>query len=322
MSTRGRVAWMRHSRLALVALVLTATLVVQAGAAVPWSSGVTSGLTDAFGRWRGSPVTIRTVYFGKNTWNHIRFSAGTDPGPLINAIGFPMLPETARGQLERCAAGGFDPQMRAIVDRMRSGGWEGSIVRLGWEMNRVFFNTFPWHATGNGSSYVGCFRRWVGMLNPPGRKRYDIAFNPGNSGGWPHPIDWLYPGDRYVDLIGANYFDRCAPIRSEAYFQERMNARDQWGNPAGPGTWLAYARSRGKPWILPEWGIGGSKVLCPQPGEDNPFFIRRIHAFLLENARFLAYESLFNSFDHPSGTHRIFPTDANPKAAAEYQRLW
>lgn len=293
---------------------------VEIRSGLPWASGVTRP-GAAFGAWRGSPIDLRTVFFGKLNWNHIRASAKTRPDTPRMAIGFPMLPVTHRGQLAACASGAFDGNMREIRDAMLANGWKGSLVRLGWEFNRVDHSVFPWAAQGDGSSYVGCFRRWVGILNA-GAKNFVIVWNAGNEGTYPGPIERLWPGDSYVDIVGSNFYDRCPPMRTDAEFEERVNRRDKWGNPAGPQAWLAWAKARGKKWALPEWGVGGQTTGCNKPGFDNPFFMRKLNEFLRANAGQVAFESYFNGRVNATGSHEIYPAIYNPKAAAMYQQLW
>ena len=313
---------------AFVAGLLASPASAQQGAptrsGLPWASGVTWPV-QPFAAWRGRPLDLRTVFYGKTTWDHLRASAKTRPELARMAIGFPMLPITHDGQLEQCAAGAFDATLRAVRDNMLASGWKGSFVRLGWEANRIkgggTGHAFPWAAKGDGSSYVGCFRRWVGILNP-GTKNFTIVWNMGNLGSFPHPIAKLYPGNDVVDIVASNFYDRCPPMTTDAEFKARMSPKDRWGNPAGPQAWLDWAKARGKRWALPEWGIGGSKTACSRPGFDNPFFVRKLHDFLRTNAAHVAFETYFNDSDSATGTHVIYPSTYNSKAAAEYRRLW
>ena len=239
-------------------------------------------------------------------------------------IGFPMLPTSHAGQLEACADGAFDTHMQVIRDTMLAHGWKGSYLRLGWEANRVDRSLFPWAAKGGGASYTACFRRWVSILNPRRVKNFFIVWNMANRGTFPYPIQRLWPGSDVVDIVGSQFYDRCPPITTDAEWEERINARDDWGNPAGPKAWLEWARTKGKKWALPEWGVGGLQTLCRRPGFDNPFFIRKMFEFLRANAADVAFESYFNSHDGDgrNGRHEIYPLHWNPQAATAYQELW
>ena len=255
-------------------------------------------------------------------------SVRSQPDAPWMALGFPMLPETHRGQLSQCAAGAFDPQMRQIVDRMVLSGWANrTYVRLGWEMTRTDRSPFPWVVQGDGSTWKDCWRRWVDIFNPVQdevrERRFHMVFNVANVGTFQYPIDQLYPGRDTVDVIASQYYDRCPPITTEAEWNRRVDTRDRWGNPAGPGGWLAYATSKGKPWALPEWGVGGPRNICGAPGIDNPFFVRKVFQFLADNAENVAFELYFNERGgNGAGSHQLLPSIHNPLSAAEYQRLW
>jgi hypothetical protein len=292
---------------------------VQSG--LPWPSGVTTPV-ESFAAWRGRPADVRTIFFGKKTWDHIRATGKTTPGPVPVAIGFPMLPITHAGQLEQCAAGAFDPQIRAVRDTMLAHGWKGSYLRLGWEANRVDHSLLPWAAKGDGASYSLCFRRWVGIMNPGRVKNFYFVWNMANRGTFPYPISRMWPGSDVVDVVASNFYDRCPTSTTDAEWEARLDARDQWGNPAGPRAWLQWAKSKGKRWAMPEWGIGGSRNACRLHGFDNPFFIRKVFEFLQANAADVVFESYFNNEEDTTGTHTIHPMDANPNAAAAYRDLW
>ena len=293
---------------------------------LPWKSGVTGPIT--WGAWRGRPIDIRTQFLGRTTWAHMLASVRARPDTPHMALGFPMLPESHRGQLAQCGDGAFDVQMQQIVDRMVQNGWANrTYIRLGWEMTRTDRSPFPWVVQGDGSTWKECWQRWVNIFNPVQddvrQRRFFMVFNVANVGTFPYPIDRLYPGRDTVDVIGSQYYDRCPPIRDEVEWNRREDTVDRWGNPAGPGGWLNYARSKGKPWALPEWGVGGPRNICAEPGIDNPFFIRKVFQFLSANADDIAFDSYFNaSGGNGPGSHQLLPEHFNPLSAAEYRRIW
>ena len=308
--------------LGLFATWATPSQSVEIRSGLPWASGVNKPVQE-FGRWRGRPVDFRTVFFGTKTWDHIRGSANGRPG-MQTVVGLAMLPYSHAGQLRQCAAGAFDAPIRAIRDNMLNKGWKGSYLRLGWEANRVAGSrgkAFAWAAQGDGSTWRACFRRWVGILNP-GTKNFRIVWNMANQGTFKGSIEKLWPGNDVVDVVGSQFYDRCPPITSSGEFQRRVNARDKYGNPAGPKSWLEWAKARGKKWALPEWGIGGSRTICKAHGFDNPVFMREMFNFLRANAGNVAFESYFNGADSNTGSHVIYPVGPNPRSSAVYQQLW
>ncbi len=332
---------------------------------LPWPAGffTSSGTTRAAEAWRGRPFDVETSFFGHLTWAHMTSSAATlrtklpsVPGRLALALG--MLPTDHAGRLEECAAGLFDPLIRSVTAAILANGGGAAaatgkpiLLRLGWEANNA--NSYPWGATGDGSSWRACFRRWVDILNPitdpatspPTRQRnFLIVWNMANRGSLKLPIENLWPGGDVVDIVGSQFYDRCPPLPEgdEAEWARRLVARDPLGNPAGPLAWLEYARSKGKPYAVPEWGIGGPRDICARPGTDNPYFVRKMHGLFQAIAPELAFESYFNGHgftDDSKGSHKLFAPDPgfpdpgspdylayaqryHPHAAATYRALW
>jgi hypothetical protein len=349
---------------------LTSADAGQAGLArpsgLPWPSGVNGKSNEnySFSAWRGGrKLDVRTIFFGITSWTHLASSAGSlstavngGSGRLVVALG--MLPTSHAGQLSQCASGLFDPQIRAVANGMLTNGAQAAadngrpvVVRLGWEANNE--GSYPWAATGDGRSWTACFKRWVDILNPvidpatapPKRKRnFLIVWNMANRGTITYPIDNLWPGGGYVDIVGSQFYDRCPPLPAgDRYaFEARLDARSHRNNPAGPRAWLEYARSKGKPYAVPEWGIGGPRSICAEPGTDNPYFVRKMYEFFWNNAADIAFEAYFNGpggSDPANGTHQLFaPAPSwpapgstgyldyvqryNPNSATTYRTLW
>ncbi|MFO1071831.1 MAG: Calx-beta domain-containing protein [Geminicoccaceae bacterium] len=334
---------------------------------LPWTSGVytSSSTTRSLEVWRGRPLDVETTFFGNTSWSHMISSAGglrsklpTVPGRLIVALG--LLPHDQAGKLAECAAGQFDGFIQSIRTSMLNNGALAAatagrpvMLRLGWEANSVE-DGFPWRATGDGTSWAACFRRWVDILNPvtdasstpPARqKSFTIVWNMANRGSLSFPIDNMWPGDDYVDIVGSQFYDRCPPLppsNNDAEWARRLTARDAYGNPAGPLAWLSYAKSKGKPYAIPEWGVGGPNDVCAKPGIDNPAFIRKMYDFFQLYAADIAFESYFNGHgyvDDSKGSCELFSPDPafpdpsspdyltyvqryNPISSATYRALW
>ena len=352
-------------------LSTTVVEAAQAGLArpsgLPWPSGIngTSSKNYAFAAWRHDrKLDVRTIFLGITSWEHMISSGGAlsysingGTGRLVVALG--MLPKNFAGQLAQCASGQFDQHMRAITSSMLNNGARAAatagkpvVIRLGWEANNIN-GGYPWRAVGTGTSWRDCFRRWVDILNPvtnpsttpPTRqKNFLIVWNMANRGDFTYPIDNLWPGGGYVDIVGSQYYDRCPPLPDgDKYaFEARLDARNFSNNPAGPRAWLEYAKSKGKPYAMPEWGIGGPRNTCAEPGNDNPYFITKMYEFFWKNAGDIAFEAYFNGTgggNPANGTHEIFAPGSttltpgstayldyvqryNPNAAAKYRELW
>lgn len=323
---------------------------------LPWASAAV-GADVGFEAWRGRVLDARTMYLGMATWAHAKSSANAIPAELarggraIIAIG--LVPYSHTGQIAQCAEGAFDLNIRELRDAMLAKGGRGAFLRPGWEFNRVNGNTYPWAAQGDGATWRDCFKRWVDILNPivdaganpPVRqKNFFIVWNVANQGNFPYPVENLWPGDGYVDVVGSQFYDRCPPVADGdlADWRARLVKKDQWGNPAGPLAWLAFAKAKGKRWAVPEWGIAGRRDECDLPGIDNPYFIRKMFELFQEHAADIAFEAYFNGHGAPDdslGTHKLFAPAPNfpepgadgylayvqrynPNSAVAYRQLW
>ncbi|MFO1073288.1 MAG: hypothetical protein U1E17_11585 [Geminicoccaceae bacterium] len=337
---------------------------IATNAGLPWPSGMFnqgSQVLSTFAAWRGGRESdVDTVFFGLTTWDQMIASA---PGikyrlqnankRLIAAIG--MLPNTNVGQLQQCADGMFDAQINSLTTALLNNGGQAAfnagrplLIRLGWEANNTKTG-YAWRAVGDGTSWAACFRRWVDILDPkvnadgdpatpPERRhRFTIIWNMANIGTIDYSIDNLWPGNDYVDIVASQYYDRCPPLPStladgsaaawdkwDVEWNTRLYKRVTPDNPAGPGAWLDYARDKGKPYAIPEWGVAGPTFVCNTPGIDNPYFIRKMYQFFWWNADDIAFESYFNGHganDDSRGSHKLFAPDPSfpSPSAANYQ---
>ncbi|MFO1073816.1 MAG: hypothetical protein U1E17_14305 [Geminicoccaceae bacterium] len=322
-------------RVALGGIVAVAGLTGSAEAAVTWG-GVLSGLPwasgsgaggDELGTLRGSRLDLRTAYLRKINWPAMIASAATvghlGTGGAKPAIALGMMPETNRGQLNQCAAGQFDSYIRQVGTNLIASGAGNAALRLGWEANRM--GGFPWAVQGDGSSWKACYRHWVSVLRSLPGQSFVLVWNMGQKGTFPLHIDNMYPGSDVVDVIGTQFYDRCGSDRSVYDWNSKLNQKQPNGSPWGIGTWLAYAKGKGKRLAIPEWGVAGPHYICNDPGFDNPLFMQLFNGWLRQNAGSIAFEAYFNAnqdLNPRDGTHQIAPPTWNPRAAAMYQQLW
>jgi hypothetical protein len=292
---------------------------------LPWSSGGTAN-PDGFEAYRGRRLDVRTGYATiKKGWAEVVQLAWVDqlvtPGSQpVMAVG--LVPEAARGQLAQCAAGAFDAWIREVGRDLVAEKAGNAILRLGWEANRM--GDFPWavRVASDAGPFKGCFRRWVQVLRTVPGQSFTFDWNMGSQGDLPYHVDQIYPGNDFVDIIGAQYYDRCPPALTQADWDKRYVLKNATnGSPYGLGRWLAYAKSKGKRLSVPEWGIGGPTDACEKPGVDNPFFIEKMWQFFSANAGSIAYEAYFNGA-MATGSHQLVPTTVNPLSSAKYRELW
>jgi hypothetical protein len=294
---------------------------------LPWASGASSVGAD-FEAWRGRKLDVKTAFltvrYGWKELTQVGFMKKVVATGARPVIGVGLVPESHRGQLGQCAAGAFDSHIRKVGQGLVAAGAGDAVLRLGWEANRMA--DFAWGVLGDGSTYKGCFRRWVQVLRSVPGQAFTFDFNMGARGNLPYSQDNIYPGAEYVDVIGTQRYDRCPSIRSDADWDALYDDRQNTGNPVGLGAWLAWAKSKGKRFSVPEWGVSDQhpSLSCPDNGFDNPFFIEKMYRFFRANADVMAYESYFNGGgkNYPEGVYKIFPVEHNPRAAARYRQLW
>jgi beta-mannanase len=186
------------------------------------------------------------------------------------------------------------------------------VVRLGWEANK----TRPWSpaTAADIPDYVTCFQREAASLKSTA-PNLRIEWAMGRISNVPFNVMDMYPGDEHVDVIGVHYYDNVGPkiATQAAWDQHYMTTYN--GGPAGLGTWLAAAKSRGKRLAVSEWGVWDQGDLAKA---DNPVYVENMYRFFRDNAADIAYENYYN---RPL-KHQLFPSTRFAQARARYQELW
>jgi len=125
----------------------------------------------------------------------------------------------AAGLLDAINAGQADARIAAVAQGIRS---VGSLVLLepGWEMNGNW--SYAWQGVANGSDanapakYAAAWRHIVGIFRAQGASNVRWVFNPNVGNAMTHTAsgashwNWYanyYPGDAYVDYVGAHGFN-------------------------------------------------------------------------------------------------------------------
>jgi hypothetical protein len=284
---------------------------------LPWVSGAhythePSGYEE-FSAWRDRPVDIANLYVDRNSWQGL-----VSPGWPIDlfapfegtlVLSEPLYPAKL-GNNKDCAAGAYDEQWRKLGTFLVEHERADTIIRLGWGHND---DTHHWRSDADPSDWIACFRRIVTAIRAGDRAvRIDWTFDAvaSSSAGARDPYA-AYPGDDYVDIVGMDHFDRYPPTRDEASFQSKCEGR------FGLCRLAEFARAHKKQISVGEWGA----VACgPDPGGDNPQYIRSMVRWFGENADILAYESYF---DEAAGSvcSTLLGSEL-PNAAEAYKRLY
>lgn len=313
--------------LALTQLPLAASAAaLPSRSGLPWSSGARDANPDAFvAAFRGGrQLDVLMTFSKKATWAEIRNSGRYNYVNMLSptkgnrreaiVVSYPMFPleqnprDHGTTLWRRAANGEFDHHHDAAAASFATHSQQ-LIFRVGWEWNVK--NFAPWVCTdvAHAADYIQYYRRIVARLRArvPGCL---IDWCSGKKGATNAAIDNWYPGNDHIDFIGQDKYDWYSAARNLAEWNLDYGA-SYLNGPKGVGTWLAYARSKGKRLSIPEWGlVSGNKA----GGGDNAFFIQKMFEFFQNNAGDIAYECYFND-----DTHITHTLQRHPNGAKAYQ---
>ena len=227
-------------------------------------------------------------------------------------LSVPMWP-AAGGSLDRVAAGTYDPYYRQLASALVGDGRADTIVRLGWEFNTTFFR-WQVHTPAEARQYAEGWRQAVRSMRSVAGQHFRFVWNPDLADSGLDPAT-AYPGDRYVDEIGLDVYDRgLTPGQSSAQRWDSL-VQQRFGL-----QWQArFAATHRKPIAFPEWGLvhdPGSGTA----GEDDPGFIRRMHDWF--DSHNTAFENYFNSDAGAGGASFAISGTSFPHAARVYRQLF
>ena len=297
----------------LVALVLAGILSGETKAA----SGIPSKLAGAFVNWgpHGRELTLQgwekwlgqkpssvvgVDFYAETTWEDFSRLSWV-PGiwkklnPARNVVW--SVPLTVKGTpLADVANGLHDAEFEAAATAI-SEAQPNAVIRLGWEMN---LSSMAWFAGGREADYIKAFRRVVEIF-----RRHSSRFKYDWCPGWgpqDSSADLAYPGDDVVDYVGLDVYD----------FKYDGSARERWDRfylnaPFGLQWHKEFAARHRKAMSYPEWGVGNFG--------DNPFFIGRMHDWLMRNADEIAYAAYFD-------VDGLWPTQIDSGQFPESQKLF
>jgi hypothetical protein len=289
-----------------VAASPTATLGVYSGAAAP-------GQVAAFDRWNGGQHSAYAMDFlSMESWDQIAhpdwWASGWQGTGRRMVYSVPLLPSTG-GSLAAGAAGAYDGSFRSMAATLVARGQGRAILRIGWEFNGSWF---PWSASKDPAAFVAYWRRVVKAVRGVPGAGFTIDWSI-NLGSTAVPAEAVYPGDAYVDVVGADSYDMgWAPNYQDSMARWRNLVKQRYGL-----DWLrSFAAAHAKPVSLPEWGL--TIRADGHGGGDNTNYIRRMHEWIRFNN--VLYHCYFEFDDH-AGAHRLMG-GRFPLGSAEFRRFF
>ena len=161
-----------------------------------------------------------------------------------------------------CAAGSYDSEATTLAKNLVSYGAGGIVIRLGIEANGEWEADYTGSSSTELSDWAQCFDNEVTAMRSVSGAHFLFVWNP-NICTQDFPLDQWYPGNNYVDIIGADAYDQdCGTLKSVSQEGWSAYANDSSANtPNDPNfpsvnNMEAFAVAHGKPMSFPEWGLG------------------------------------------------------------------
>ena len=225
-----------------------------------------------------------------------------DAKNLIPVISLPMASTdssagSADSQYQAIAAGDYDSVYEGILQAYVAQGYTNLVFRPGWEMN-IPGPTYAGDTTQDQADWVAAYKQIYTVLHQEAAAvgiNVTVVWNPGVTNYTnANALTSLYPGNAYVDAIGADVYSDIYPYSDGTnssgqatyydwntdeentsvaqFITDPVNREHYWTYPAAT-KWaddssgghalsldqlLAFAEVQGKPFAIPETGAGNS----------------------------------------------------------------
>jgi hypothetical protein len=262
-------------------------------------TGVTYNCLDTFSShmpawsdWE-TPWMFRTQSDGWDAW-----LAANGAHQVV--LGMDLIPQSVSDNNDpltweqSCAAGRYDQHATSLARNLVSYGAGDIVIRLGVEANGNWEADYVGSTTAEMTDWAKCYDNEVTAMNAVPGAHFLFVWNP-NICVANLPLNEWYPGNSYVDIIGADAYDEDCST-SKAVSQEGWTAysTDSHTNtPNDPNfpslaNIAAFAQANGKPMSFPEWGLDNG-------GPDDAAYINGMTQ-LFNNDDF-SFEAYFDTND-------------------------
>ena len=283
------------------------------------STGVTFNCLNVFNNHMPSwsdwenPWVFRSARYGWDGWlalnpeHQVIITQDLVPQSIANN-GDPITWE------QPCANGDYAKYAKTLAKNLVAHGAGDTVIRLGAEANGLWEADYVGLTNTEMSDWSMCYDSEVLAMRAVPGAHFLFVWNP-NVCTADIPLSMWYPGDSYVDIIGADSYDKdCGTLKTvaeegwESYTTDSSNSRAS--NPEFPSLadLEAFAVAHRKPMSFPEWGLGN--------GDDDTAYVTDM-ARMVHSDDF-AFQSYFD--DNVSG---IAPLGSSiPKATAAYSNAF
>jgi hypothetical protein len=166
---------------------------------------------------------------------------------------------------QACAAGSYNRYATTLAKNLVSYGAGKVVIRLGIEANGKWEADYVGTSATEMRDWAQCYDNEVTAMRAVPGADFLFVWNP-NICTEDLPINMWYPGDSYVDIIGADAYDLdCSTQKTVSQEGWAAYSRDTFLNkkndPSFPSlvNIEAFAKAHSKPFSFPEWGLGDNK---------------------------------------------------------------
>ena len=301
-------------------------------------------------------------------WSAASSAASPTFQGMVPVIGLPMS-STAAGSpsadqtYQNFAAGDYDSMLQAMVQTWADNGFTTQIWRPGVEMNLPSSPSFGGSTASQQADWVAAFQHIYTVLHAAAQAdgvNLSVVWNPGtdNDSAAGNATQTLYPGNQYVDVIGADVYgdlypygndsalydwDKSGqeinspnpvydsslqqwasdPVNLEQYYT--YPASDQYTLDGSGGSALslqniiAFAEAEGKPIAIPEAGAGNTADGAGV--SDNPTFVQWLSSTLESSGATVDFVNIWDS--NGGGTYGFSnASDDKPQEAAAWAKYF
>jgi Glycosyl hydrolase family 26 len=184
-----------------------------------------------------------------------------------------------------CARGEYDGYAKQFASALVGAGEGYSVVRLGMEMNGRWEEDYMGTTLTEQHEWALCFAREVTAMRSVRGAHLLFDWNPNDCTN-DYPLADFYPGNAYVDIIGADVYD--ADCMGPLPAPSTASWNTLYTEPLGLATITSFAKAKGKPMSLPEWGL----VAHPPGNGDDPYYVDGIASYVASHD--VAFQSYFD----------------------------
>jgi hypothetical protein len=205
-------------------------------------------------------------------------------------LGQDLIPQSVSDQSDpltweqACAAGDYNQYATALAENLVADHAGNSVIRLGMEANGSWEDDYVGTTGAEMSAWAKCYDNEVTAMRAVPGAGFLFVWNP-NICSAGLPLSQWYPGNSYVDIIGADAYDEdCMTLQTVA--QEGWTAYSTNGSSDPDFPSLAniesFARRSAKPMSFPEWGLNS--------GDDDAAYVAEMaQMFQADNFSFQSY---------------------------------